>query len=568
MNVYEKVATLQALLERVQRNAAHPRPSRASAVGEAAVAVSPEPPPASPTLTAATAVPAPPPSRPAEIRPAVRPAAPAFPAAPRGAGIATPANKPAPSEAALPKRAEPAAARAGFSGTLGFDAPPAPTARAPEATKPVVREPSPAPPRVEVEPPKVAAREPSPAPPRVAEPPRREPVAPRPDALRLGPQPVSDEIAEKLAAKAPPAPPRKLATTLLGVAAADARELDTLLKNIPDTTTAAPAPPAPTPPAPEAPVTTDKSEAFAAAPSTLPSAEVPEPTGAKAAALAREPEPPAPPPTPAPEVVAAVEELAAPQVIELAKPAAEPLAAAAAEPLAAAVAEPLAPAEPKEPPKPAAEPAPGKSPWSETEPPAARPTSGWRIGLLAAVLVGAGVFIALRAGWIGAPTPPPPTPSTTATAVRTAPTTQPTVTASAAPSAVASAAPSASASAAPTSSAASPPAPTVDAAALPPTRGLVAVTTSTPADVYINGAYAGPANGAPIETLCGIRNIRVAKASTPPAAVPAQSAWLSGGQAVAIACRATTSVNIKPGPPPGPAPGPAPAPAPPRGEPY
>jgi len=201
---------------------------------------------------------------------------------------------------------------------------------------------------------------------------------------------------------------------------------------------------------------------------------------------------------------------------------------------------------------PVAEEKPKPRPVADETPAISQPrpaSSGLRLGLLTAVLVAAGVFIALRSGWLdgllgtaptATPSAPVPTTSTPASAAGSGnapvPTVAPTGTSGAATPDTS--APSASATAA-----------VGDASALPPTKGYLVVTAPVPGQVYVNGVYAGLVNE-PIQATCGTRNIRLATPVTPPADIPAAGAWLSPGHAVIIACRSTTTVNIKPGPSP------------------
>jgi hypothetical protein len=172
------------------------------------------------------------------------------------------------------------------------------------------------------------------------------------------------------------------------------------------------------------------------------------------------------------------------------------------------------------------------------------------------------VLIALRSGWLdgllGMPTPTPTTPATgeaTATAAPTAAETAapaPTDTANAAPTAAPSSAPSAAPSAA-----------AGDPAALAFDRGYLIVNTPVEAHVYVNGRYAGPSNQ-PVEAPCGSRYVRIAKAESPPG-LKGPASWLADGKPVSIGCKATTTVEMKPGPPSGPRPAPAPGGAAPGG---
>jgi hypothetical protein len=98
-----------------------------------------------------------------------------------------------------------------------------------------------------------------------------------------------------------------------------------------------------------------------------------------------------------------------------------------------------------------------------------------------------------------------------------------------------------SASVAPTA-----PASSIDPATLPAHKGVLLVTSTKEANVYLNGAFAGKVNQ-PFEASCGIKNVRLASAADPPPTIPPAGTWISGGQAVVIKCKALTTVDIKPG---------------------
>jgi hypothetical protein len=189
---------------------------------------------------------------------------------------------------------------------------------------------------------------------------------------------------------------------------------------------------------------------------------------------------------------------------------------------------------------------------SASQPRPERSSSALRLGLLTALLVAAGVLIALRSGWLDGLLGTTPTPTTPATADATvtaaptaaetaapAPTDTPTAAPSAAPSGTPSAAPSAVAG---------------DPAALAFDRGYLVVNTPVEAHVYVNGRYAGPSNQ-PVEAPCGSRYVRIAKPENPPG-LKGPASWLADGKPVGIGCKATTTVEMKPGPPSRPAPAP------------
>jgi hypothetical protein len=225
--------------------------------------------------------------------------------------------------------------------------------------------------------------------------------------------------------------------------------------------------------------------------------------------------------------------------------------------------------------------------WAATAPtaPPAKPKSRtmvWvAVAAFLAVVVGGGIFVALRSGDVtdGPRTVPPkptakpsaaPTAAATATATATAaptPSAAPSAAASAAPtaSAATSAAPSASAaasaaasatpSAAPSAAPATGPAP--DGSTLPDGMGWLIVQSSVPAEVYVNGKMSGTA-GQPIQVPCGARYLRIGKPGQP-------NFYISEGRSHQIACKSSTTVTINPTPysggSPGGSPGAAPAPA-------
>ncbi|MEJ7733042.1 MAG: hypothetical protein WKG00_28070 [Polyangiaceae bacterium] len=188
---------------------------------------------------------------------------------------------------------------------------------------------------------------------------------------------------------------------------------------------------------------------------------------------------------------------------------------------------------------------------SASQPPPRALSSALRLGLLTALLVAAGVLIALRSGWLdglfSAPTPTPTMPATGEATATGAPSAAPTDTPTAAPAPTDTphrGAPSTTPSAA-----------AGDPAALAFDRGYLVVNTPVEAHVYVNGRYAGPSNQ-PVEAPCGSRYVRIAKPDNPPG-LKGPSSWLADGKPVSIGCKATTTVEMKPGPPSG---GPRPAP--------
>jgi hypothetical protein len=181
------------------------------------------------------------------------------------------------------------------------------------------------------------------------------------------------------------------------------------------------------------------------------------------------------------------------------------------------------------------------------------------VGLAAAALIGAGVFLSLRNGWIdqiigstsGKATPSATAKTTPSAAVSGAPSASANAAepASAAPVAsttpsaapVASAAPSASPSASPS---AKPAAGATDASTLPRTKGILLVTASQPGVVYVNGKFAGQP-GEPITLDCGIKYIRLAEPGAGPGKVPV---FVGHGRPLKIGCRTTTEAAL-PAPP-------------------
>jgi hypothetical protein len=202
-------------------------------------------------------------------------------------------------------------------------------------------------------------------------------------------------------------------------------------------------------------------------------------------------------------------------------------------------------------------------------------------GFTAAIVIGAGIFIAERGELAHrstsdaiAPIPPVAAPPTSAPAGHAQASSAPPNAPSSAPNAPSSApnapgsappiatdtaraaAPAASSGpgATPTgaaTAAASPPAapvasmlaPVLPPASLPPQLGYLAVRSQSEARVYVNGVDIGPTNHA-LETLCGPRYVRIgtaARSGNPPS-------WLGPGQSVVIGCRAVTEVTA-PSPP-------------------
>ncbi|HVK70716.1 MAG TPA: hypothetical protein VM694_39950 [Polyangium sp.] len=184
---------------------------------------------------------------------------------------------------------------------------------------------------------------------------------------------------------------------------------------------------------------------------------------------------------------------------------------------------------------------------------------GWLLVAAALLLIGAGVFVAMQKGWIpgvtqpgttGALTPPPaptetekvappPTPTDTA-GTAPAPTDSalaaPPGSASAAPAGSASAEPAASASAAPTAEA--PPA--KDPATLPPTRGVLTVSSNKAALVFLTGKLVG-STGEAHEVDCGPKFVRLAE---PGETNPTKAKWLTPGQSAVINCQKANTITI------------------------
>jgi len=127
--------------------------------------------------------------------------------------------------------------------------------------------------------------------------------------------------------------------------------------------------------------------------------------------------------------------------------------------------------------------------------------------------------------------PPPAAPEPVASAP--APTAAPQAPAPAAASAPLPA-PTAAASAAPDPNA------NLDGSQLEHTRGYLIVTSSrTDVSVYLHGRLSGKV-GHPIETLCGIRFVRLGSEASPPT-------WAGEGRPVGVACQGVTRVHLEPG---------------------
>ena len=198
--------------------------------------------------------------------------------------------------------------------------------------------------------------------------------------------------------------------------------------------------------------------------------------------------------------------------------------------------------------------------------------SSLMLGLVAAALIGAGVFVGLRNGWFegsstqGVPTAPTasgPAPTASTAAITTASaaptasiapsasaaTPEPTTSAGVAPTASASAAPVASAAPSVTASAAPSVVPTAapvadgDGSNLPANRGYVIINSTKPASVFLTGNFAG-LTGNKLEVECGAKFLRLA-APWPGAERPASPAWTSDGRSISVVCRSTTTVAFE-----------------------
>ncbi len=208
-------------------------------------------------------------------------------------------------------------------------------------------------------------------------------------------------------------------------------------------------------------------------------------------------------------------------------------------------------------------------PSDEVAEPVAPPRSGRRasrltLALVAAVLLGAGIFRGVRDGWFsGSKTPvvstsptasalPAPTLSaptiTTASAAApgsAAPTTsaaapEPTSSASAAPATSADAVPSASASAAPSAA----PAADSDGTQLPANRGFVIVNSAKLGSVFLTGRFVG-VTSTKLEVDCGAKFLRLAAPTADGAPRPATPEWTSEGVSIGVACRSTTKITLE-----------------------
>lgn len=269
------------------------------------------------------------------------------------------------------------------------------------------------------------------------------------------------------------------------------------------------------------------------------------------------------PPEPAPPIEAVVAPSPPPPVVALA-PEAAPIPAAMPAPVALAsrtqpMVEPAAPvpaiaktlpiesAPEVELPR---ELAPSSLPSAHT-PPFAEPAplpkkSGGLVWLLvAAVLVGGGLFLAKRGGLIGDGSDPLPQP-TAAPTVKPAPTAAPTAVTTAAPALTAapttepSAAPTAAPSAAPTAAPSAAPVDGPDATQLANNQGYLTVKTTGAGTVFVQGVAIGPVNQRNV-ALCGARFIRIADAASGP---PNPPRWISAGTSVVIPCRGESSVDV------------------------
>ena len=187
-------------------------------------------------------------------------------------------------------------------------------------------------------------------------------------------------------------------------------------------------------------------------------------------------------------------------------------------------------------------------------------------GAIAALLVGGGLFYGMREGWFDAGTGPepivPPPPS--AVPITTGPTTTTPATVSAVPATSGTpeaadaglAADAAATADAATADAAAADAATADAAgaivpggpdpaSLPADMGYITITSPAEGNLYLNGKFAGRA-GERIQTPCGAKFARLAKAADPPAAIPA---FLTTGETIVIPCRKAASVALRVGQP-------------------
>jgi len=195
-----------------------------------------------------------------------------------------------------------------------------------------------------------------------------------------------------------------------------------------------------------------------------------------------------------------------------------------------------------------------------------RRASTLTLGLVAALLIGAGIFRGLRDGWFESSTTPiiPTTPTASAlpktaptasaaTTASAAPTTsaaapEPTSSASAATSASAapttSAVPSALASAAPTAAPTTAPVADGDGTKLPATRGYIIVNSAKPGSVFLTGRFVGEAN-ARLEVDCGAKFLRLAAPTADGAPRPATPDWTSEGRSIGVPCRTVTTITLE-----------------------
>jgi hypothetical protein len=178
-------------------------------------------------------------------------------------------------------------------------------------------------------------------------------------------------------------------------------------------------------------------------------------------------------------------------------------------------------------------------------------------GAIAALVVGGGLFYGMREGWFDAgPRPVPTVPSpVSAVPITTGPTPDTPATVSAvpttsgapvAPEAVDAglAADAATADAAP-ADAGSAIAPGGDPASLPADMGYITITSPAEGNLYLNGKFAGRA-GERIQTSCGAKFARLARAVDPPAVQPS---FLTTGETIVIPCQKAASVALHVGQP-------------------
>lgn len=557
MNNTEKVTALEALLARVQKNAAVPRaiaaaPAQAGAIADGLLGLD------EPTISDEAF-------------------APPVPAA---------ARAPKPAAAPIAAAAAPAATAARAPAARGFGA-----AAKPAVAKPAVPAATPSP-----KPAQVAARPAAPAPAAAAKPaggfgkslglgsigagsigapPER---AQRPQIPREDPEsPRTSGIEEVISPARVVAVGSSLEEPFAAAPAPEVAELPSARASSPQ---AAPPPPPARPSSPQAALppsddflplvdgsggaepATFESEPVAVAPPAAPAAAAFEPVASEPAA-------------PAAAEPAAAAMGAAFDALSLDQPAVAPAPTPAPEPA------PVSAPEPAAPPAPAlaagAEEAPSKF---AGEPAAAPPKKKGGLSILlvalVAIVIGGGVLIYLQMQ--PAPTPPKPTSEPTGAAPPAKPTATATAaaTATATATAEATAAPTASASAAPET----PPGEVAlpkDPATLAATMGYLIVKAPQAAAVFASGKQVGETNSA-IEIAC----VPQSKFITVGEQTPAGTKFLAKGKNVKLACRAATNLeftdaDIAAGPGAAPAPGApapgapapgAPAPAPTAAEPY